>query len=86
MNDVDGACPTLSRTVSSRIASIEPGKNKRSIGAATTANTRTTRVGSGCAGNRGRCNGRGNAGGNSQMKVMMNDDDVSDIHRNFTRE
>ena len=35
LNDFDGACLTLSRTVSSRFASIEPGKNKRSIGATT---------------------------------------------------
>ena len=83
LNDFDGACLTLSRTVSSRFASIEPGKNKRSIGAATT-NSRNTRGGGGRANNRGRNNGRGNSSGNNRMKVMMNGVDVSDIHRNFT--
>jgi hypothetical protein len=80
LNDFDAACLTLSRTVSSRFASIEPGKNKRSIGA-TTTNTRNTR-GSGGRG-RGRSGGRGNQNGGC-MKVMMNGVDVSDIHRNFT--
>jgi hypothetical protein len=83
LNDFDGACLTLSRTVSSRFASIEPGKNKRSIGA-TTTNSRNTRGGGGRANNRGRNNGRGNNSGNNRMKVMMNGVDVSDIHRNFT--
>jgi hypothetical protein len=80
LNDFDAACLTLSRTVSSRFASIEPGKNKRSIGA-TTTNTRNTR-GSGGRG-RGRSGGRGNQNG-GRIKVMMNGVDVSDIHRNFT--
>ncbi|KAI2490039.1 hypothetical protein MHU86_24554 [Fragilaria crotonensis] len=80
LNDFDAACLTVSRTVSSRFASIEPGKNKRSIGA-TTTNTRNTR-GSGGRG-RGRGGGRGNQNG-GRMKVMMNGVDVSDIHRNFT--
>ena len=38
LTDFDAACLTLSRTVSSRFASIEPGKNKRSIGAAASNN------------------------------------------------
>ncbi|KAI2502108.1 hypothetical protein MHU86_12338 [Fragilaria crotonensis] len=71
VNDFDGACLTLSRTVSSRFASKEPGKNKRSIGATTTY-SRNTRGGGGRANNRGRNNGRGNNSGNSRMKVMMN--------------
>ena len=84
LNDFDGACLTLSRTVSSRFASIEPGKNKRSIGA-TSTNSRNTRGGGGRSNNRGgRNNGRGNNSGNNRMKVMMNGVDVSDIHRNFT--
>lgn len=85
LNDFDGACLTLSRTVSSRFASIEPGRNKRSIGAAT-SNTRNTRGGAaGRGGNRGRNSGRGQ-GSSGRMKVMMNGVDVSDIHRNFTSE
>ena len=80
MNDFDAACLTLSRIVSSPFASIEPGKNKRSIRAKTT-NTRNTR-GSGGRG-RGRSGGRANQNG-GRMKVMMNGVDVSDIHRNFT--
>jgi hypothetical protein len=81
LNDFDAACLTLSsRTVSSRFASIEPGKNKRSIGA-TTTNTRNTRGsvgrGRGCSGGRANQNG-------GHMKVMMNGVDVSDIHCNFT--
>jgi hypothetical protein len=85
LNDFDGACLTLSRTVSSRFASIEPGKNKRSIGAAT-SNTRNTRGGGGRGGNRNRSGGRGDNGGGKRMKVMMNGVDVSDIHRNYTSE
>ena len=81
LNDFDGACLTLSRTVSSRFASIEPGRNKRSIGAAT-SNTRNTRGSGGRGGNRGR-GGRGHSSG-GRMKVLMNGVDVSDIHRNFT--
>jgi hypothetical protein len=80
LNDFDTDCLTLSLTVSSCFASIEPGKNKQSIGA-TTTNTRNTR-GSGRRG-RGRSGGRGNQNG-GRMKVMMNGVDVSDIHRNFT--
>jgi hypothetical protein len=83
LNDFDGACLTLSRTVSSRFASIEPGKNKRSKGA-TSTNSRNTRGGGGRSNNRGRNNGRGNNTGNNCMKVMMNGVHVSDIHRNFT--
>jgi hypothetical protein len=84
LNDIDGACLTLSRTVSSRFASIEPGRNKRSIGA-TTSNTRNTRGGgAGRSGNRGRNNGRGHGGSGGRMRVMMNGVDVSDIHRNIT--
>jgi hypothetical protein len=81
LNDFDAACLTLSRTVSSRFASIESGKNKRSIGA-TTTNTRNTR-GSGGGRGRGRNGGRANQNG-GRMKVMMNGVNVSDIYRNFT--
>ena len=84
LNDFDGACLTLSRTISSRFASIEPNRNKRSIGAAT-SHTRNTRGGTGRSGNRGRNNGRGHSG-NGRMKVLMNGVDVSDIHRNFTND
>ena len=82
LNDFDAACMTLSRTVSSRFALAEHGKNnKRSIGATTT--TGRGRSGSGhggnCSGNRG---GRGGSAG--RVKVVMNGVDVSDINRNFT--
>jgi len=76
LNDFDGACLTLSRTVSSRFASIEPGRNKRYIGA-TTSNTRNTRGGgAGRSGNRGRNNGRRHGGSGGCMKVMMNGVDL----------
>ena len=80
--DFDSACLTLSRTISSRFASVEPGRNKRSIGATTTTHSRGGR-GRG----RGRgSNNRGHGGGGSKMKVTMNGVDVSDIHRNFSSE
>ena len=85
LHDFDGACLTLSRTISSRFASIEPGKNKRSIGAAAT-NTRTNSRGSGNRGGRGGGRGgqRGGRGSGGRVKVHMNGVDVSDIHRSFT--
>ncbi|KAI2492275.1 Reverse transcriptase (RNA-dependent DNA polymerase) [Fragilaria crotonensis] len=80
--DFDAACITLSRTVSSRFALSEPGKNnKRSIGATTSTKSRGGGSrGSGRSGNRG--GGRG--GGGQKLKVVMNGVDVSDINRNFT--
>jgi hypothetical protein len=78
--DFDSACLTLSRTISSRFASVEPGRNKRSIGATTTTHSRGGR-GRG----RGRgSNNRGHGNGGGKMKVTMNGVDVSDIHRNFS--
>ena len=83
LTNFDEACLTLSRTISSRFATIEPGKHKRSIGA---VNSNTA----GRGGNRGRGRGRGrhgNRGGNSnggKMKVVMNGIDVTDVTRNFT--
>jgi hypothetical protein len=80
--DFDAACITLSRTVSSRFALSEPGKNnKRSIGATTSTKSRGGGSrGSGRSGN--RSGGRG--GGGQKLKVVMNGVDVSDINRNFT--
>lgn len=81
-HDFEGACMALSRTISSRFALAEPGKNnKRSIGATTTTkNARGGGRGGGRSGNRG---GRG-SGGTGKTKVVMNGVDVSDINRNFT--
>ena len=81
LTDFDAACITLSRTVSSRFALSEPGKNnKRSIGAGTTTKGRgSSGRGHGRTGNRG---GRGSGG--QKLKVVMNGVDVSDINRNFT--
>ncbi len=81
-HDFEGASMALSRTISSRFALAEPGKNnKRSIGATTTTkNARGGGRGGGRSGNRG---GRG-SGGTGKTKVVMNGVDVSDINRNFT--
>jgi hypothetical protein len=84
LTNFDEACLTLSRTISSRFASIEPGKNKRSIGA---VNTNTGRGGRGARGGRGR--GRhssrgGRHSGGGRMNVVMNGVDVTDVTRNFT--
>jgi hypothetical protein len=81
LNDFDAACLTLSRTVSSRFASIEPGKNKRSIGA-TTSNPSRGRGNT--RGGRGRAGARGHNSGGRRAPVVMNGVDVSDIHRNYT--
>ena len=73
LTSFDEACLTLSRTISSRFASIEPGKNKRSIGA---INTNTGRGGRG---------GRHSSGGRTNS-IIMNGVDVTDVTRNFTSE
>ena len=80
LSDFDAACLTLSRTVSSRFASIEPNRHKRSIGAVNTA---------GRGRGRGRSRGSGGRGGQrdgSRMRVNMNGVDVTDVSRNFTSE
>jgi hypothetical protein len=78
LTDFDAACITLSRTVSSRFTSTAEGRNKRSIGAASTSNNRPGRGrGRGRGGNAGR-------GGGGKQKVIMNGVDVTDIHRNYT--
>ena len=82
LSDFDAACLTLSRTVSSRFASVESNRQKRRIGAV------ETRSG-GNRGGRGRGRGRhsgGRGGGrdNNRMKVIMNGVDVTDVSRNFT--
>jgi hypothetical protein len=82
LSDFDSACLTLSRTVSARFASIEPNRQKRSIGAVHTAGR--------SGGGRGRGRSRGSrgrgAGGRrgGQMKVVMNGVDVTDVTRNYT--
>ena len=82
LNDFDSASLTLSRTISSRFASIEPGKNKRSIGA---VNSNNSGRGSGRGRGRGRHGGRGNNNsGGGRMRVHMNGVDVTDVTRNFT--
>ena len=84
LSDFDAACIILSRTVSSRFASIESNRQKRWIGAIDTR-------GGGNRGNRGACGrgrhtgGRGGGRGtNRPMRVVMNGLDVTDISRNFT--
>ena len=83
LSDFDGACLTLSRTVSSRYASIESNKQKRRIGAVDTRSA-GNRGGRG----RGRARHSGGRGGggrdNERAKVIMNGVDVTDIYRNFT--
>jgi len=82
LTSFDEACLTLSRTISSRFASIEPGKNKRSIGAVNSNAGRSGNRGRG----RGRHGGRGNnnASSGNKPKVIMNGVDVTDVTRNFT--
>ncbi len=81
LTNFDEACLTLSRTISSRFASIEPGKNKRNIGAVNTNAGQSSKRGRG----RGRHGGRGgNAGTGNRMRVVMNGVDVTDVTRNFT--
>ena len=81
LTNFDEACLMLSRTISSRFASIEPGKNKRKIGAVNTRAGRGSNRGRG----RGRHGGRGgNAGSGNRMRVVMNGVDVTDVTRNFT--
>jgi hypothetical protein len=81
LTNFDEACLTLSRTISSRFASIEPGKNKRNVGAVNTNAGRSSNRGRG----RGRHGGRGgNTGGGNRMRVVMNGVDVTDVTRNFT--
>ena len=76
----DAACLTLSRTVSSRFASIEPNRHKkRSIGAVNTAGR-----GRGRGRSRGSPGGRGGGRDGSRMGVNMNGVDVTDVSRNFT--
>ena len=77
LDDFDGTYLTLYRTISSRFASIEPGKNKRSIGAVKSNSGRDL--------GRGRGRGRhGGCGGNTlggRMRVQMNGVDVTDVTR-----
>ena len=82
LTDFDNACLSLSRTVSARFASIEPGRNKRNIGAVTSGGRGSGR-GRGRHG--GRQGGRGNHTG-GRMKANMNGVDVTDVTRNFTSE
>jgi hypothetical protein len=83
LSDFDGACLTLSRTVSSQYGSIESNRQKRRIGAVET-------WGGGNCGGRGRGRdrqSRGHGGGgrdSGRMRVIMNGVDVTDISRNFT--
>ena len=80
LDNFDGASLTQFRTISSRFASIEPGTNKRSIGAV------NSNLGRGSG--RGRGRGRhGGCGGNTlggRMRVHMNGVDVKDVTRNFS--
>lgn len=77
------ACLALSRTVSSRFASIESNKQKRRIGA---IDSRATGIRGGRGRGRGRNSGGRGSGGrdNNRMRVVMNGVDVTDISRNFT--
>ena len=82
LSDFDGACLTLSRTISSRFASIESKRQKRRIGA---VDTRAVNRGAGRGRGRGRqSRGRGGGRDGGRMKVVMNGVDVTDISRNFT--
>jgi hypothetical protein len=81
LNDFDGASLTLSRTISTRFANIEPMRNKRNIGAVHT-NQGRGRAGRGRSRSR-HSNGRG-TGGNRQHRVTMNGVDVTDVTRNYT--
>ena len=80
LTNFDEACLTLSRTISSRFASIELGKNKRIIGAVNTNSGRGANRGKG----RGRHGGCGGSNTGGRMKVVMNGVDVTDVTRNFT--
>jgi hypothetical protein len=81
LSNFDGACITLSQTVSSRFALSEPGKNsKRSIGAAMT--TKARGGGGRSGGPSGNCGGRHSGG--QKLKVVMNGVDVYDINQIFT--
>ena len=85
LTNFDEACLTLSRTVSSRFASIEPGKAKRQIGALNSTSGRGSNRGRGGRGGRGRYGGRGGgSGGGHRPKVVMNGVDVTDVTRSFT--
>ncbi len=81
LDDFDGASLTLSRIISSRFASIVPGKNKRSIGA---VNSNSGRGGSGRGRGHGRHGGRGGNTSGGQMQVQMNGVNVTDVTRNFS--
>ena len=80
LTNFDEACLTLSRTISSRFASVEPGKNKRSIGAVNSNSGRGSTRGRG----RGRHSNRGGNNNGRRAKVIMNGVDVTDVTRNFT--
>lgn len=81
LTDVDSACLTLSRTLSTRFTSIETVRSKRSIGAISSSSGR---------GARGRSRGRHGSGCGSNSggrhRVVMNGVYVTDISRNFTSE
>jgi hypothetical protein len=82
LSDFDAACLTLSRTVSSRFASVESNRQKRRIGA---VETRSGGNRGGHGRDRGRhSGGRGGGRDNNRMKVIMNGVDVTDVSRNFT--
>lgn len=80
LTNFDEACLTLLRTISSRFASVEPGKNKRSIGAVTSNSGRGSTRGRG----RGRHGNRGGHNSGGRAKVTMNGVDVTVVTRNFT--
>ncbi|KAI2499225.1 hypothetical protein MHU86_15266 [Fragilaria crotonensis] len=83
LSDFDGACLTLSRTISSRFASVEANRQKRRIGAV--ESRAGNRSGRGRARGRGGRGGRGSGrDGGRSMRVIMNGVDVTDISRNFT--
>ena len=62
------------------IQSVEPGKNKRSIGAVNSNSDRGSTRGRG----RGRHSNRGGNNNGKSAKVIMNGVDVTDVTRNFT--
>ncbi|KAI2509730.1 hypothetical protein MHU86_4712 [Fragilaria crotonensis] len=82
LSDFDGACLTLSRTISSRFASVEANRQKRRIGAV--ESRAGNRSGRGRARGRGGRGGRGGGRDGGRMRVIMNGVDVTDISRNFT--
>ncbi|KAI2489317.1 hypothetical protein MHU86_25268 [Fragilaria crotonensis] len=82
LSDFDGACLTLSRTISSRFASVEANRQKRRIGAV--ESRAGNRSGRGCVRGRGGRGGRGGGRDGGRMRVIMNGVDVTDISRNFT--